>query len=75
MALPFTCQNGVLAMLFRYRKGDQIVLANESGIGIVFGVITGCYFERGKNVYDFMDNWGAPRWCYEDQIALSRRQI
>lgn len=32
------------------------------------GTITRRCIEQGRIVYDFVDEFGNPRWCYADQI-------
>jgi hypothetical protein len=54
---------------FEYEKGNRIIVDNGSEIPYS-GIITGCYYELGQNVYDYVDNFGNPRWCYEKQIIF-----
>lgn len=59
---------------FLYEKGDQVTIRTPDHI-TAYGVITGCNHEKYKNIYDYTDDFGNPRWCAEEDIFMcSNRQ-
>lgn len=55
--------------LFKFQKGNLIMVQDDYGEAPISGVITGCFYELGKVGYDYIDSYGNFRWCYEEQIA------
>lgn len=51
----------------RLKKGD-IIKVIKNGECLV-GTVTYVSVEFGREVYDFIDQYGNFRWCYKDQIT------
>jgi len=60
---------------FKYRKGTHILTIDNAHVSSIAETVTACYFELGRNVYDFVDNFGNPRWCFEEDIIFRMGRI
>lgn len=56
---------------FQYDRGDEILVRSVGkGVALLSGTITGRYHELGRKVYDYIDHFGSPRWCAEEDVCM-----